>query len=99
LPPQRKKTDEEQMTCVGDSLLSPFELRRMRLRVGLFQRELAEELGVGLRCVQQWEQGARPIPKDHAVCVYLLHKRSIEGDYAPLKKRDPRKRIMRRQHV
>ena len=87
------------MARVGESLLSPYELRRMRERTGMFQRELAEELGVGLRLVQQWEQGARPIPNRHAALVYLLHKRAIEGEYAPLKPRDPRKRAMRRGYA
>jgi DNA-binding transcriptional regulator YiaG len=99
MPAPRKRTDEELMVHVGDSLLSPYELRRMRERVGLFIRQMAEELGVSPRCVRYWEQGARPIPREHAVRVYLLHRQAIEGDYAPLKKRDPRKRRMRLNEV
>lgn len=37
------------------------ELRRRRERLGLSQTALARELGIGLRTLQEWEAGERPI--------------------------------------
>jgi DNA-binding transcriptional regulator YiaG len=95
MAPRRKRPDEELMEPVGDSLLSPLDVRRMRCRIGLFQAELAEQCGVSLALVQCWERGTRSISRDHAAHLYTLHRRAMEGDYVPLRKRDPRKHILK----
>jgi len=51
VPPKRKKTDEELSARVGSSLLSPLDVRRMRCRIGMFLRELADECRVSRQIV------------------------------------------------
>ncbi len=49
-------------------------LKRLRHEVGLTQKELAEQSGVPLRTLQQYEQGQKNINKAAAEQVYALSK-------------------------
>lgn len=40
--------------------MKPKEIRALRIRLGLYQRELAGLLGVSDRTVQGWENGRKP---------------------------------------
>ena len=59
------------MDCkkVGGVILS------LRKEKGFTQKELAEQTGVALRMIQQYEQGAKDIKKASAITVYALANR------------------------
>lgn len=38
------------------------DLKQLRLRLGLFQREIAQEIGVATRNVRRWENAEAEIP-------------------------------------
>lgn len=59
------------------------ELRRIRERLGVTQRELAERVGVHFVTANRWERGQVPISEPVAQLVRLLVK---------LKKSTPKKR-------
>ena len=58
---------EERFCEAADELMSaagePCGLKRQRLLLGLSQSQLARRSGVGLRAIQQYEQGAKDIAK------------------------------------
>lgn len=47
-------------------------LKKMRQRKGMSQKQLAEESGVSIRMVQYYEQGVNDINKAEALTVYRL---------------------------
>ena len=51
------------------------KLQKYRLLQGYTQKELAEQTGVALRMIQQYEQGAKDIKKASAITVYALANR------------------------
>lgn len=94
MPPKRKKPDKDLTKPVGQSLLSPLDIRKMRERLGMHQRELAIALNVSRRFVCFWESGQRAISHDHATMLYQMHKRALESGMRPMTKFDPRKRLL-----
>lgn len=50
------------------------ELRRRREALGLTQTQLARAFGVGLRTVQEWEKGVRPIRPVIEMALETLEK-------------------------
>lgn len=62
--------------------MTPTELKKARLRLGLSQSQLAEELGVegehGGRTVRRWESGERAIPGSVAKLVAVLLERAAQ---------------------
>lgn len=45
--------------------MKKFSLKRARIRVGLTQRKLAKQLGVGTQSVSNWERDAAHVPPKH----------------------------------
>jgi DNA-binding transcriptional regulator YiaG len=56
------------------SLVDGADVKRIRARLGLRQRELAEALGVHLVTVARWEVGTRRIPEPTARLIELIAK-------------------------
>ena len=48
--------------------MKPKEIRALRIKLGLLQRELADQLGVSTRTVQGWENGRKP----HGSAIKLM---------------------------
>lgn len=94
MPPKRKKPDKDLTKPVGQSLLSPLDIRKMRERLGMYQRELAIALNVRRSTVCYWEAGSRSISHEHASMLYQMHKRAMESGMRPMTVRDPRKRLL-----
>lgn len=49
-------------------------LKRIRTESGRTQKEIAENAGVSLRSLQEYEQGRKPINKVAAITLYELAK-------------------------
>ena len=94
MPSKRKNSDKDMSKPVGQSLLSPLDIRKMRERLGLLQRELAIAMNVYRSTVCYWESGQRSISNEHAAMLYQMHKRALESGIRPMSKRDPRKRLL-----
>lgn len=47
-------------------------LKRIRQRLGMSQKQLAEISGVSVRMIQHYEQGVKDINKAQAITVYRL---------------------------
>jgi len=41
--------------------MTPLEIKALRQKLGLTQRELAEQVGVSTKAVENWEQGVREL--------------------------------------
>lgn len=48
----------------------PARIRKLRKRLNLTQKELAQKIGVGTSLVCAWERGARPVQEKY---VYMIH--------------------------
>lgn len=49
-------------------------LKERRLKKGLTQAELAEQIGLSVRLVQKYEQNAQDLNKVYAITIYKLAK-------------------------
>lgn len=49
-------------------------LKKMRQKAGLTQKELAEKAGVSKRMIEQYEQGIKDINEAGAIRVYYMAK-------------------------
>ncbi len=54
--------------------MKPEELQAYRTRHGMTQGQLAAQVKISIRTVQQYEQGGRPIPEWFRNTLYLLAK-------------------------
>lgn len=52
--------------------MTPQDLKSLRSRLGLTQKELAEEMGVSERQAWRWESGESPIPKPVAKLLSIM---------------------------
>ncbi len=57
--------------------MTPAEIKDLRARLGLTQKQLAAKLGVAWRTVQQWESGRRKAP---GPAVILLEQLAFWAD-------------------
>jgi len=57
--------------------MTPTELKTLRARLGLSQRELARELGVATMTVARWEQGVHPISPRTRKTLSLLARATL----------------------
>ena len=59
--------------------MTPAELRRVRLRLGLSQEKLAQELHVNRLSVLRWEGGLSRIPFMFELALQTLEQKIAEG--------------------
>lgn len=53
-------------------------LKSIRTRVGLTQRELADELDVSLRLITHFERGTKIIPRSIARAMYFIERFGLD---------------------
>ena len=56
--------------------MTPKQVKKLREKLGLLQRELAVKLGVSTRTVQGWENGRRP----HGSAAKLMRALEVEWE-------------------
>lgn len=49
-------------------------IKELRIKKGLTQAELAEQIGLSVRLVQKYEQNAQDLNKVYAITIYKLAK-------------------------
>jgi len=57
--------------------MTPAEIRRIRKRFKLTQRQFAERLGVHYVTVRKWEAGMQAIRNTHATLIQLVVEKEI----------------------
>lgn len=58
-------------------------LKERRLKKGLTQAELAEQIGLSVRLIQKYEQNVQDLNKVYAITIYKLAK-ALECTYEDL---------------
>lgn len=58
-------------------------IKELRIKKGLTQSELAEQIGISVRLIQKYEQNAQNLNQVYAITIYKLAK-ALECSYEDL---------------
>jgi DNA-binding transcriptional regulator YiaG len=71
---------EKLIGCEVQKKLSPSQIREIRARYAMTQREWANFLGIPLTTIRNWEQEVSSPSRSSQVLLHLLAKRVPKGD-------------------
>jgi DNA-binding transcriptional regulator YiaG len=78
--PLKRKPPSSEALPLGETLMSPEELRRILMRLDISQERAAKLLGRDPRTIRHWLAGERTIGSEAAILLRLLMRDRITVD-------------------